>query len=180
MARHPLRAVSCLSRCTISTRVISCLGSCWSGIVIISCFGSCSWVEWGRLAQLVEQPVYTGKVAGSSPASPTNIRSECVAFGPFCLCGWCRTWRPERAKPAKQSARRGRGNFRVHEEIICDQVLHRPLYKNGPTFWSGYFYIGRWARNRPITKQSRKRLFLIIVYSRMSLKKFSNKATDHS
>jgi hypothetical protein len=27
---------------------------------------------FGRLAQLVEQPVYTGKVAGSSPASPTK------------------------------------------------------------------------------------------------------------
>lgn len=31
----------------------------------------------GRLAQLVEQSVYTGKVAGSSPASPTNEQSEC-------------------------------------------------------------------------------------------------------
>ena len=40
----------------------------------------------GRLAQLVEQCPYTTKVAGSSPASPTQVAERLIyaVYEPFC------------------------------------------------------------------------------------------------
>ena len=39
------------------------------------------WLLGGRLAQLVEQDVYTIKVGGSSPSSPTMKEIECIVTG---------------------------------------------------------------------------------------------------
>ena len=38
-------------------------------------------ISRGRLAQLVEQPVYTGKVRGSSPLSPTEEKNRTALCG---------------------------------------------------------------------------------------------------
>ena len=39
----------------------------------------------GRLAQLVERPVYTGMVRGSSPLAPTKVTGVGVYLRPFLL-----------------------------------------------------------------------------------------------
>jgi hypothetical protein len=51
---------------------------------ILYCSNVCNQIG-GRLAQLVEQLIYTEKVRGSSPLSPTNIRNFCSTKVSFCF-----------------------------------------------------------------------------------------------
>jgi hypothetical protein len=80
---------------------------------------------------LVEQFVYTEKVRGSSPLSPTNIRHGCVASVSFCLCGDSGLESRRRGTCVLTGRRGGVANTLEHSDLVIrDQVLYLPPKKS--------------------------------------------------